>query len=61
MEISSIFPALTKGCSNSAMTIPVVPAAHYSCGGVVSDLMGRTNLRNLFAIGETAMTARQAK
>jgi L-aspartate oxidase len=36
--------------------VPVVPAAHFSCGGVHTDLHGRTNVRHLNAIGETGCT-----
>ncbi len=45
---------LELGIDISRQPIPVVPAAHYTCGGVLSDLQGRTDLSGLYAIGEAA-------
>jgi L-aspartate oxidase len=47
---------LAHGVDITREPIPVVPAAHFSCGGVHADLQGRTNVRHLNAIGETACT-----
>lgn len=55
------FPNIFKRCLENGINIakeyiPVVPAAHYICGGIVSDLNGRTNLKNLYVLGESGMT-----
>lgn len=47
---------LGYGIDITQQRIPVVPAAHYMCGGVVTDLLGRTSIERLYAVGEVAMT-----
>ncbi len=55
------FPNVTAACRAAGVDpvnqpIPVVPGAHYSCGGVVTDVHGQTELPGLFAAGEVART-----
>jgi len=60
-DLQRKFPNIYEGCLKLGIDIatdwiPVVPAAHYFCGGLAVDLNGETTVRNLFAIGETSCT-----
>ncbi|UOY03410.1 L-aspartate oxidase [Blastococcus sp. PRF04-17] len=58
------FPGISLACrvagyDLASEPVPVAPAAHYSCGGVLADLDGRTSVPGLFAVGEVACTGVQ--
>ena len=60
-KLQEKFPAifkklLQKGFDLSKDKIPIIPVAHFFCGGIVVDIYGQTNLKNLFAVGEVACT-----
>lgn len=60
-EILRRFPMIYEACAHCGVDInqdpiPVVPAAHYFCGGVWVDLAGRTTIRDLYAVGEVSCT-----
>ncbi|WP_454790096.1 L-aspartate oxidase [Mycolicibacterium lutetiense] len=60
-QFANRFPTVAAACAAAGIDptcepIPVVPGAHYSCGGVVTDVHGRTELPGLFAAGEVART-----
>ncbi|MBL6988489.1 MAG: FAD-binding protein [Bacteriovoracaceae bacterium] len=59
--IQERFPTIYEHCLEHGIDItkgpiPVVPSAHYTCGGIKTDLLGKTNLRYLYAVGEVACT-----
>ncbi len=60
-DVTKRFPTVYESCKKICIDIchdfiPVVPAAHYFCGGILVDLNGRTTLDNLYAVGECSCT-----
>ena len=55
------FPNIAANCKKygydmTKQPVPVVPAAHYTCGGILTNLTGRTDLKRLYAVGESSCT-----
>ncbi|MCV2503682.1 MAG: L-aspartate oxidase [Neisseriaceae bacterium] len=60
-KIEHHFPTIYETCLEYGLDItqemiPIAPALHYSCGGIVTDLNGQTHIKNLYAVGEVAST-----
>ena len=65
-QFQNSFPTILAYCESKGFSlandlIPIVPAAHYQCGGIVVDEFGETNVENLFAIGECSNTGMHGK
>jgi L-aspartate oxidase len=60
-HLAARFPGIVRACREAGFDltrepVPVAPAAHYTCGGVLADLDGRTGVPGLYAVGEVACT-----
>jgi len=60
-KLHKMFPTIyaylrKKGYDLNKDLVPIIPAAHYLCGGVKTDVFGQTNINNLYAVGEVACT-----
>lgn len=65
-DLQKHFPSITKYCNSigidlSSDLIPVFPVAHYQCGGIKVDKNGKTNIINLYAVGECSRTGLHGK